>query len=90
MERKQKLSQKELAKLASQLSPFLEKYWEISSEFSENIGKLVEQMNEKIKPPTKLEFFHVDGECVGIGAENYQDREWFPLIKDKELIKSPK
>ena len=29
-----------------------------------------------------LEFFWVDGECVGIGASDYSDRKKFPLIQD--------
>ena len=42
-------------------------------------------MNRKIKSKVELIFFYVDGEPAGIGAENYSDREDFPLIHDTEL-----
>jgi len=32
-----------------------------------------------------LEFFYVDGECVGIGAANWNDRKACPLIQSCEL-----
>ena len=32
-----------------------------------------------------LEFFHVDGECVGVGASGIDDRKKFPLIQDSEF-----
>lgn len=54
-------------------------------DFFRKINFLEKKMNKKIKPKTQLEFFYADGECSGIGAENYSDRSWFPLIRGSEL-----
>jgi len=45
-------------------------------------------MNKRLKLDIALEFFYCDGECVGIGAEDYSERKRFPLIHDSELEES--
>src|SRR3989344_4572406 len=47
--------------------------------------RLQKEMSKKIGLEIDLEFFYVDGECVGIGAVNWGDRKKFPLIHDSEL-----
>ncbi len=49
------------------------------------MDNLEKNMTKDINLGIKLEFFYVDGECVGIGAANYSDRNKFPLIHDSEL-----
>ena len=72
-------------KLIERLKPFWKKYWKLNGEFSKKIRKLEEEMNKKSGQKINLEFFYVNGECCGIGAENYSDRKRFPLIQDTEL-----
>lgn len=67
------------------LSPYWKEYLRVESEHYKKISKLEKKMNDEVKPFKKLSFFYVDGECVGIGAENYSDRENFPLIHDSEF-----
>jgi hypothetical protein len=80
-----KLNRKELQKITKKLKPFWKAYRKLESEHFKKVRALEDKMNKKIKAKTKLEFFYVDGECVGVGAENYSDRNWFPLIQDSEL-----
>ena len=42
-------------------------------------------MNKELNLNPELEFFHVEGECVGIGAIDYGARKFFPLLQDREL-----
>ena len=67
----------------------LKPYWtrrnQLCSEFSKKERELEEEMNGELKTPAGLEFIYIDGNCVGIGAENYNDRKKFPLIHDSEL-----
>ncbi|MEK6847572.1 MAG: hypothetical protein AABX50_00410 [Nanoarchaeota archaeon] len=42
-------------------------------------------MTKKAELGIELEFFKVEGECVGIGASDFADRKRFPLIHDSEL-----
>ena len=67
------------------MSPFWKKYLEKENKFRGEIFELEKKMTKKLSLGIELEFFHVDGGCVGIGASNYADREKFPLIHDTEL-----
>jgi len=78
-----KLNKKQISK---RLNTFWDKYWKISQDFNEKVSKLEKDMNKKLNLGFNLEFFHVDGECVGIGAEDYSKRKEFPLIHDSEFI----
>lgn len=78
-----KLSNEEIKEITAKVKPFFKEYWELFGEFGDKIKVLEEKMNKEINPKTKIEFFYVDGEMAGIGAENYSDREWFPLIPDE-------
>ena len=71
--------------LIIKLKPFWKKYLKLQEEFYEKEYKLKKKINKKIKSKVKLEFFKVDGECCGIGAENFEDRKEFPLVSDNEL-----
>jgi len=80
-----KISKKELKEITLKLNPFWRKYRKLQGDYSKKVRILEKDMNKKIKPKTRLEFFYCDGECVGIGAENYSDRKFFPLIQENEL-----
>ena len=80
-----KMSKKELDGITVKLKPFWKKYNKLYEEHFKKVRDLEEEMNKKVKPPVKLEFFYVDGECVGIGAENYEKRKVFPLLQDRNL-----
>jgi len=84
MEKREKLSKEEIKIISEKVKPFFEEYWNLSSEFDNKVKTLTDKMNEELKTETKIEFFYVDGEMVGIGAEDYSDREWFPLIHENE------
>ncbi len=81
---KEGINKKELKKL-------LKDYWirmmKLEMEFYKKIGLLEEEMNNAVKKYNlpQLSFFAVDGEYVGIGAENWEDRKDFELIHDSEL-----
>ena len=79
------LNKSQIKEIAIKLKPFGKKHRELQLKFSEEIEKLKEEMNNSLDFGINLEFFYVDGECVGVGAENYSDRKNFPLIYDKEL-----
>ena len=76
------MSDKKLKEIKRKLKPFWKRYLELQSNYHKRIKSLEKIMNNKLKLKTKLEFFYVDGECVGIGAEDYADRKYFPLIQD--------
>ena len=80
-----KISKKELKEITLKLNPFWRKYRKLQGDYSKKVRILEKDMNKKIKPKTRLEFFYCDGECVGLGAENYSDRKFFPLIQENEL-----
>ncbi len=82
-----KMNKKETEELIKKLKPFWEKYRKLKEEHFEKLKVLENEMNKKVNVKTNLEFFYCDGECCGIGAEDYSDREWFPLIHDTELLK---
>lgn len=72
--------------LIKKLKPFWREYWKISSDFNNKRNELEKKMNKKVNLDIDLEFFYCDGECCGIGAGNFSDREKFPLIHDTELF----
>ncbi|MBU0957686.1 MAG: hypothetical protein KKF56_02645 [Nanoarchaeota archaeon] len=80
-----KLTKKQLENIKTKLIPFWKKYWEIHRVYNDEILKLEKKMNKSLSLPIELEFFYVDGECVGIGAEDYSMREFFPLIQDLKI-----
>ena len=65
------------------------KFWRKQNElwikFDKEQERLQREMSKEINLGIDLEFFYVDGQCVGIGAENYSDRKNFPLIHDSYL-----
>jgi hypothetical protein len=79
---KDKLNEEEIKLISEKAKPFFKEYWKLSLEFGDKVRILEEKMNKEIKPKTKIEFFYVDGEMVGIGAEDYSDGAWFPLIHE--------
>ena len=56
-------------------------YWELYHKFLDAEAKLEKRMQKKFSLP--LEFFYVDGNCVGIGIPSQPKQ--FPLIHDTEL-----
>lgn len=81
-----KIKKKELIKI---LKPYWKQLEKAQSKYSLELRKIEAIMNLdpallKSKTP-QLEFFYVDEEVVGIGAENYEDRNKFELIHDTEL-----
>ena len=77
-----KLNKKEIEDAEKKLKPYWDKYWEIYKEFRDKEEKLQKEMNKKVGFNINLEFFYVDGFCVGIGAESWSDRKKFPLIQN--------
>jgi hypothetical protein len=80
-----KLNKEKIKEITKKLKPYWKEYWKIWGKFSKKSGKLQKKMNQKLKLNPELEFFYVEGECVGIGASNYEARKFFPLIHDSEL-----
>ena len=80
-----KMSKKEMSNLIEKLKPYWKKLRNLETEHSHKVRILEKRMNRKVKPKVKLEFFYVDGEIVGIGAEDYSDRKNFPLIQDEDI-----
>ena len=80
-----KLNQEKIKKIIKKIKPFWKKYSQLRLKHFKELRLLEEKMNKEIKEGIDLEFFYVDGECVGIGAENYLDRKKFPLIQDREF-----
>ena len=79
-----KLSETEIKEITEKVKPFFKEYRKLDLEFSNKVKILTDRMNKEIKPKTKIGFFYVDGEMTGIGAEDYSDRAWFPLISEDE------
>jgi len=71
--------------LKIKLKPFWNKRRKLESNFHKKEDKLQKEMNDKLNLDVELEFFYVDGECVGIGARDYNKRKNFPLVHDSEL-----
>ena len=78
-----KLKDKE--KVIKKLQPFWKKYWEKEEKFRNEVAEIEKEMSKAVGLGVDLEFFNVDGECVGIGASGIEDREKFPLIQDSEF-----
>jgi len=76
-----------IKRLTKKLKPYWKEYWKIWEKFSDDINELEKRMNKELNLKPELEFFHANGECVGIGAENYRARKNFPLINGGELNK---
>ena len=75
-------------KTIEKLKPYWKKYQEKREVFDREIIQLEKEMNDNSGLKTELEFFYVDGSCVGIGASYYEDRTHFPLVQDSELDES--
>lgn len=80
-----KINKKELKDITIRLKPYWAKFKKIQNGYFKKIRLLEEEMNKKMNIKTQLEFFYCDGECVGIGAEDFSERKFFPLISDTEL-----
>jgi hypothetical protein len=80
-----KLNKKQVKRLTIKLKPFWNKYQKLRSSFWNKELKLEKEMNKKLNFKCKLSFFYVDGECAGIGADDYSLRKFVPLIYDSEL-----
>lgn len=78
-----KLKNKE--KVIKKLKPFWKKYQKLESNLRGDMEKLEQKMTKDINLGINLEFFHVDGQCAGIGAFSMADRDKFPLIPGSEL-----
>lgn len=78
------MKKQELIKL---LKPFWKEYENILGNHFNKVKLLEIKMNNMAdkKNLPRLEFFYVDGEVVGIGAENYLDRKKFPLLHNSDL-----
>jgi len=72
-------------KVIEKLTPFWKRYWEKEEKFRNEVAELEEEMSKAVSLSVDLEFFHVDGECVGVGASGIDDRKKFPLIRDSEF-----
>jgi len=67
------------------IKPYWKEFLKLENKFRENRYALQEKMNKQLNLGINLEFFYVDGECVGIGAENFKDRKKFPLLQHEDL-----
>jgi len=79
------MNKKQKNELIKKLRPYWKECDKIRIRHWREITKLEEKMNKELKLKIPLEFFHVEGEIVGIGAEDWNDRKHFPLIHDNEL-----
>ena len=77
------------AELVKKLKPYWKDFWKINSRYWEETRKLEDKMNKELKLGTELEFFHVDGECVGIGASNYDKRGGKLIVKNGKIMRMP-
>ena len=80
-----KLNKRQIKSITKKLKPFWVKLSELQKKFYKEQGRLQKEMNKSMRFGVKLEFFYVDGECVGIGAERYSKRKNFPLIPDSDF-----
>ncbi len=78
-------SKEEKKEWIKKLQPYWNKLLKVQTEFSEKIFAIEKRMNNELNPIKELSFFYVDGECVGIGAESYSERDEFPLIHDSDF-----
>lgn len=70
--------------LIKRLIPFWKEQEKALGSYFKKLEKIEKKIN-KIKLKYPLEFFFVEGNCVGIGARNYEDRKKVSLIHDTEL-----
>lgn len=75
-----KLTKKEISKIKKQLKPFWDEHINARAKYFDKLEKIEKEMNKKLNLNIDLEFFHVDGEIVGIGAQRFENRKFFPLI----------
>jgi len=82
-----KLTKKQVETLIPKLNPYWKKMRRAQTKFTEELLRIQIDMNKNLssKLNTSLEFIQGDGEIVGIGSENWEDRVWFPLIHDTQL-----
>jgi hypothetical protein len=79
MKRKPKINRKSVIK-------YLRSFWQIREEYATEFHKKEAELEKfMFWQGIPLEFFYMDGECVGIRARDYEDRKKFPLIHDMEL-----
>jgi len=77
---------KENEEIRKSLKSYWREFVNLQNDFVKRINVLQSKMNDKLKLGINLEFFYVEGECVGIGAEKFEDREKFPLYHGSELF----
>ena len=80
-----KLSNEEINKIREKLIPFWKAYKKLQEEFYRQEQELINEMNKKTGLGIDLIFFRVDGEVVGIGAEDLFKRDNFPLIYFEDI-----
>ncbi|MFH1289859.1 MAG: hypothetical protein ABIH92_00450 [Nanoarchaeota archaeon] len=74
-------------RIIEKLKPFWEECSRAHSDYMRKVEKIEKRMNRELDLGFELEFFHDDGNCCGIGAKDFSERENFPLIHDSELWK---
>ena len=80
-----KLTKIQIGKITDILKPFWRKQNELWIKFDKEQERLQREMSKEINLGIDLEFFYVDGQCVGIGASDFSERKNFPLIYDSIL-----
>ena len=73
-----KLNKKEIRE---KLKPYWRRYLKLHNAFFKKQEALEKEMVKKLNLGIDLEFFYVDNECVGVGAEDYSKRKNFPLFQ---------
>jgi hypothetical protein len=81
----EKLNKEEIDKIREKIKPYWKEFQRLEREFFHKTGKLQKKMSRDLNLGIDLEFFYADGECVGIGASDYSNREKFPLIQDLDF-----
>ena len=77
----EKLNKKEIKEIKEKLKSYWRRYLKIHKNFLKKQRLLEKEMTQKLDLGIDLEFFYVDNECVGIGAEDYSKRKNFPLFQ---------
>ena len=80
-----KLNKRQIEEVTRKLGLFWEKRRKFYLDLMKKEEKLQKEMNKKLNLNVEIEFFYVDGECVGIGALDFSKRKIFPLIHDRDL-----
>lgn len=62
-------------------------YWRKRRKIEQLFHKIERNIEQdmSVRARMALEFFYCDGDCVGIGAEDWDVRKQFPLLHDLEL-----